>query len=167
MIETENADVVPSFVKSLKSLDTTTKAKLKRALHKTEWSPDVLSVVARYLPPHEGGKRDAALRHLSTVAVLYGCHSKDGGASIGTALLKMGEESRVAADRMLRQAINATRIDDLRPVLAKILFALNRADIPVNWLRLAKDIGAWEFHARGPQHRWAREFWGAKNTESR
>jgi CRISPR system Cascade subunit CasB len=47
------------------------------------------------------------------------------------------------------------------------LLAADRGDllrqhaIPVNWLQLLRDLGAWERPDRDVQRRWARSFWGS------
>lgn len=157
-----SVDMIPSFVDSLRRLDRSSVAKLRRAIRKTEWSPDVLSVVAPHLPPDDGFRRDTALKVFGIVAALYGWNSKAcGRGSIGRALHATGPDNRPAAERLMRQAMNATRVDSLRTTLTKIMAVLDRAGVPVDWERLTRDLFEWESTARIPQRCWSCDFWGA------
>ena len=159
MIDTDVA-----FLDRLRRLTRQEKACLRRFAGKGPWSPDVLSVVAPYLPNSEGSQRDFQLVRLSVVATLYACHDKLGGrATVGAAMARLAVKSESVAERLMRQVLSTDTVDGLgRGPLLRIVKALSTAAIPLDWSRLLRDMSEWQEPRKKPQQQWAKDFWGAR-----
>lgn len=55
--------------------------------------------------------------------------------------------------------------EDLHYYLRQMIGLLKANDIPVNWEQLFKDIRNWSHDDRFVQRKWARSFWGSKETK--
>lgn len=160
----EKIDTTAAFIEALEALGDAGLARLRRAT--SNWNPDLLSIVAPYLPDSEGWRRDADLTRFSVVAVLYGWHGQSGGGkgTVGTALAALAKKSKAEAsiaERLMHQIVWAERVEDLREPLIRTVQALKRAGIPLDWTRLAKDLAEWEGFFKRPQKQWAKDFWSA------
>jgi CRISPR system Cascade subunit CasB len=62
-------------------------------------------------------------------------------------------------------ALLAADRDDVDAHLRAAVGLLRQHDVPVNWLQLLRDLGAWERPDRDVQRRWARSFWGSTSPD--
>ncbi len=161
-------DTDAAFMDKLRRLSSQQKAALRRHAGKTPWSPDVMSVVAPYLPNVEGAKRDAEIVRLSAVATLYACHDTIGRATIGSGMASLAEKNENMAERLMRQAIACDTVGDLwHGPLLRIVKALAAASISLDWLAVLKDLGEWHDPRKRAQQRWSRAFWGGARRFSK
>lgn len=56
--------------------------------------------------------------------------------------------------------------EDLHYYLRQMIGLLKANDVPVNWEQLFKDIRNWSHDDRFVQRKWARSFWGSKETKA-
>lgn len=119
---------------------------------------DMFSLVIPWVPENRHAEDSAFL-----VAALFALHPQRGGEkTLGAAFAKISGESD-SIEQRFNALLNCHR-DDLPYHLRQAVSLLRSKDIPVNWMRLLRDVLGWEHDDRHVQRAWAREFWQSTNT---
>lgn len=160
-----------AFVGYLKGLsergDRAALAALRRGLGKEPGAEiDAYKHVLRFNPP------EREEQWYCLVAALFALHPGDGqsggtqrprltnfGASLSR-LWQKREAGRDGVERRFVALLNAHR-DDLPDKLRHSVGLLRTEEIPVDWLRMIRDLRGWEADSRWVQRSWARAFWGS------
>lgn len=73
---------------------------------------------------------------------------------------RISDDDRKAMDRRVLALLNADR-EDLLHHLRHLIGMLRGSDVGIDWLRLARDVKAWDLAERRVQRAWARDWWRA------
>lgn len=137
-------------------------------------SADAARFVWAFLPrdaPQWQVDEDEAAFHL--IAGLFALHphpwleadTAAGARNLGAsfACLRAAVEQRRGGESVERRfvALLNSHEDDLPKHLRQAVSLLRSDEIPVDWLRLLRDIRRWDREDRWVQRRWAQAFWGA------
>lgn len=114
-----------------------------------------------WLPPelYEQGVKNAFL-----IGALYALHPLPGGSgSLGASVGRMKSKSSSIEKRMLA-LVDADR-RALGTHLRHMVALLKSADIPIDWLKLLKDVSSWSNPERRVQRKWVRDFYTDLETK--
>jgi CRISPR system Cascade subunit CasB len=166
-------DKPEGFVKFLESLnnndDRAALAALRRSLSK---SPGAAAEAHRYVLPFNPRVREEAAYYL--VAGLFARHPAASWrkqeddkklTNFGASFARL--QSKVKRESIEKRfvALLDSHEDDLSEHLRHAVSLLRSEDIPVDWVRLLKDLCHWNHEDRFVQRRWARAFWGGNQTD--
>lgn len=160
------------FVAMLKQLvareDLGALAALRRGLgHTPGDAPQMYPYVMPFLP--EGmHQRDEDAYFL--VAALFAWHQFDwtptpspdgtpGDTSFGASFRLLAQETESGSIEKRFVALLNAHHDDLPEHLRHAIGLLKSKNVPVDWVRLLRDLRAWDHPARYVQRSWARSFW--------
>jgi len=133
-------------------------ATLRRSVGKETPDAGTLRLIAPFLPPGEG--RQWRHRCYELVAELFALHPALGGAgNLGDTFKRLGDHES-AQKRFV--ALLDSDADDLPHRLRQAVSLARSKEVPLNWLRLLKDLLHWDSEDRYVQYRWARAYWGGK-----
>jgi len=140
-------------------------ASLRRGLGQP---PGTVADMYRYVEPFLGEQGSGARFKESAfylVAALFALHPKstDEG-NMGTHLAKTRTDSGADALERRFTALLAAHPDDLSEYLRQSISFLKSKDIPVNWNELLRDLQNWGHEDRFIQKKWARSFWGGRQS---
>jgi CRISPR system Cascade subunit CasB len=155
------------FIRYLQSLaergDRGALASLRRGLGQPPGTvADMYRYVEPYLSQERSGLKESAFY---LVAALFGFHAKstDDG-NMGSHMA--GTHSQGGEDALERRftILLAAHPDDLPEYLRQAVSFLKSKEQPVNWDQLLRDLQNWNREDRSVQKRWARAFWGGRQT---
>lgn len=138
-------------------------ASLRRGLGQP---PSTVADMYRYVEPFLG--EDARYKESAyyLVAALFAFHPKstDEG-NMGTHLAKTRTESGEDALERRFTALLAAHLDDLPDYLRQaVSFLKSKNEEPINWNELLRDLQNWGHEDRFVQKKWARSFWGGRQS---
>jgi len=164
-----------AFVNYLKELASRGDRAALAALHRAVSSPETTPFtthryVVPWLPERSSPWRD---RCYYLVAALFAGHPLDwpsaerGFANFGASFARLDpNKERENVERRFTALLNTNR-EELSVHLRHAVALLRAASspIPVDWALLLRDIQLWNTPDHRIQRRWARAFWGSRQTE--
>lgn len=161
MAEQENEARFIGFLQSLeRRQDRGALARLRRSVGKEVPSAESLRLVAPYLPDDK--RRSWRVRCYELVAGLFGLHPAAGGSgNMGNTFQRLGYHE--SAQKRFA-ALLESDADDLPYRLRQAVSLARSRDVPIDWLRLLRDIQEWNRGDRRVQYWWARAYWGTADS---
>lgn len=137
-------------------------AKLRRNLGKRAPDAEMLRLVVPHLPQADRDRWKAPWYF--RVASLFALHPEPGGrGNMGDVFRRLGSHES-AQKRFV--ALLESNPEDLPHRLRQAVSLAKSAGVPINWLRLVKDLLHWDNESRYVQEQWARAYWGYRREES-
>lgn len=133
-------------------------------------SPRMYSYVIPYVPNDSRGWVE---RSYFIVAGLFASHPGLGveGCSVGRALRQVAQRRSVEAVERRFIALLESRKEDVPHHLRHIISLVASEEVDLDWSMLLQHLHHWDHPDQWVQRRWARDFWGAaesqENTEER
>lgn len=136
-------------------------AKLRRGVGKDPGAaPEMFPHIAPWLGKNDTGPREARFYLTASLFAVHLLHSDDIG-SMGETFHRIAQaHGGDGPERRFVALLNA-HPEDLAKHLRHAVSLAAAKNIPVNYHRLFRDLGAWASESRHVQRSWARDFWGA------
>lgn len=169
-------NVDQALIEELTGLDSQTLSKLRRCAGMDPWNPDVLKVVAPFLPTVEGWQREVELTRLAAIATLYAAHAANRtrkapcvtGTTLASVMARVaakGDSHASVMDRTMRQIAYSDTVETLwRGPLVRAVQRIASEGLGIDWFRLARDLSAWRDPAKRIQKNWATDYWGSRRA---
>lgn len=100
---------------------------------------------------------------LTAALFAYYPDAPQNAGDLGSSVKQIAETSDSIERRFV--ALLDADAEDLHYYLRQMIGLLRANSIPVNWEQLFKDIRNWSHDDRFVQRKWARSFWGSKETK--
>lgn len=165
------------FIRDLERLvaneDRATLAALRRGLGREPGeAAEMYPYVVPRLPPNAHGREEAAYY---VVAALFALHQgswaigagERRATNLGASFRRLAEERDSASIEGRFVALLNSDERDLGEHLRQVVALLKVGEVPVDWLRLLRDIQWWGDARRRVQRAWARGYWGAMEGTDR
>ena len=125
-------------------------------------SPELNFAAARYVVGNlPEGLSPWEVRNAYAVASLFALHPQAGGVgNLGATIRLVRDPSESLEKRFM--AMVDSESEDLLPHLRQLIGILKSNDIPVDWLRLFKDLSYWGHQDRFVQRDWVSAFYTRK-----
>lgn len=161
------------FIESLERLvereDRAALAELRRGLGRPPGGTvGMYRYVVPFLPPDA---KPWAEEPYYLVASLFALHQRGwskgerkGDTSLGASFARLGGEASDSTEKRFAALLNA-EADELPYHLRQAVGLLAAHDVPVDWLRLLRDIRRWGHPDRYVQRSWARAYWRGPSEE--
>ena len=128
--------------------------------------PDcVAAAMHPHVVPFLADQRDWDDWRFYLVGALFAWHPRSAGTrNLGESFRAISDLSESVEARLIA-LLNAHR-DDVPSHLRQAIGLLRSKDVPVNWARLLRDLGAWDHPDRWVQRAWARRFYRHERAET-
>ncbi len=154
-----------AYLKGLaRNQDRAALAHLRRGLgRKPGDTMEMYPYVGKFAGEETGWAYERAVFLTSALFADYHDASQNAG-DLGSSVKQMSENSDSIERRFV--ALLDADAEDLHYYLRQMIGLLKANSIAVNWEQLFKDIRSWSHDSRFVQRKWARSFWGSKDTKA-
>lgn len=153
-----------AYLKGLaRNQDRAALAHLRRGLgRKPGDTMEMYPYVGKFAGEETGWAHERAVFLTSALFADYHDASQNAG-DLGSSVKQIAEKSDSIERRFV--ALLDADAEDLHYYLRQMIGLLKANSVPVNWDRLFKDIRNWSHDDRFVQRKWARSFWGSRETK--
>lgn len=111
----------------------------------------------------ETGRAHERAVFLTSALFAYYPDAPQNAGDLGSSVKQIAEKSDSIERRFV--ALLDADAEDLHYYLRQMIGLLKANSVPVNWEQLFRDIRNWSHDDRFVQRKWARSFWGSKETK--
>lgn len=146
-----------------KKQDRASLAHLRRGLgRKPGDAMEMYPYVGRFAGEGSGKAHERAV-FLTAALFAYYPDAPQNAGDLGSSVKQIAEKSDSIERRFV--ALLDADAEDLHYYLRQMIGLLKANSVPVNWEQLFKDLRNWSHDDRFVQRKWARSFWGSKETK--
>lgn len=153
-----------AYLKDLaKKQDRAALAHLRRGLGKKPgYAMEMYPYVGRFAGEQSNKSHERAVFLTAALFADYPDAPQNAG-DLGSSVKQLSEKSDSIERRFV--ALLDADAEDLHYYLRQMIGLLKANSVPVNWEQLFRDIRNWSHDDRFVQRKWARSFWGSKETK--